>query len=755
MKKFRRVLFLVVCLAAMMALSAVTASAAESETQTAASVAKVGDTYYDTLEEAFASIETEGTVELVADAPLNKTINISAGKTVTLNLGNFKVTASKGIYNSGTLTIKGDQGGIIDASEAFGVTPVKSRQNDNAQLNIQSGKIVALWRAVEVESGTVNISGGEIEAVANVPAETRALKLSKGASGTISGDAKINSAYYAVEVSGAKLTISDSAYINGLFGVVLTNNPAYNEATATHSKLTMTGGTIEASKGFALSGNNTQSAMCEAEITGGSLKNTTGETCIYWPMEGTLTIGGDAAVEGGTGIEAKMGTINIKDNAKITGTSTLREDEPLSGGSQAEGSAILASAQMYGANEGQYISSSDLKVNIAGGILSSEQGNAVTVYNTEDIDAQDANITVSGGELNAAEGKAGVKVTMKNGNNTVGIEKDGDTTSLNTSKSKTTVKVSSDVAAAAVDQEGKTSYYKDVNDALAANVDNAGTAEDPVNIYVLGDAEIGSEALESENVKLTTVEGVELKVSSNVDGMIVKETNNDDGSKTYELITAEDFNAPEVNVTADPKSAKAHEGEFVLLTAEITDPDGDVKYSYEWYKDGDLLDGQNEASLEVKESGSYMVKVTVRKTQTDGSVLSAEKSSEAVTCSIEAHDYGNGWKYNENNHWQECAVCGNETDAVPHTFGEWTVTAEPTTDKQGSREKYCTICGYTLTETIAATGPAQGEDENNKNDSSAKTGDDFNAAPMIALMGITAAAAAGTALYGRRKNEGR
>ena len=99
MKKFRRVLFLVVCLAAMMALSAVTASAAESETQTAASVAKVGDTYYDTLEEAFASIETEGTVELVADAPLNKTINISAGKTVTLNLGNFKVTASKGIYN--------------------------------------------------------------------------------------------------------------------------------------------------------------------------------------------------------------------------------------------------------------------------------------------------------------------------------------------------------------------------------------------------------------------------------------------------------------------------------------------------------------------------------------------------------------------------------------------------------------------------------------------------------------------------------
>lgn len=61
----------------------------------------------------------------------------------------------------------------------------------------------------------------------------------------------------------------------------------------------------------------------------------------------------------------------------------------------------------------------------------------------------------------------------------------------------------------------------------------------------------------------------------------------------------------------------------------------------------------------------------------------------------------------------------------------------------------------TTEEPGGTTGDNQGEDQNNKNDSSAKTGDDFNAAPLIALMGITAAAAAGTALYGRRKNEGR
>ena len=174
---------------------------------------------------------------------------------------------------------------------------------------------------------------------------------------------------------------------------MLSNSPGENSDSATHSKLTMTGGTIEASEGFALAGNNTQSALCEAEITGGSLKNTTGETCIYWPMEGTLTVCGDATVEGGTGIEAKMGTINIKDNAKITGTGDLLEDKPYDGGSQAEGSAILTSAQMYGANAGQYINSPNLKVNITGGTLTSQKGNAVTVYNAEDTEAQKADVT--------------------------------------------------------------------------------------------------------------------------------------------------------------------------------------------------------------------------------------------------------------------------------------------------------------------------------------------------------------------------
>ena len=76
-----------------------------------------------------------------------------------------------------------------------------------------------------------------------------------------------------------------------------------------------------------------ESAQSNVVITGGSLSAPADCTAIYWPMEGTLTIGGNATVTGGTAIEAKMGTITIKDQAVITGTGDWNENEPENGGS--------------------------------------------------------------------------------------------------------------------------------------------------------------------------------------------------------------------------------------------------------------------------------------------------------------------------------------------------------------------------------------------------------------------------------------
>ena len=76
-----------------------------------------------------------------------------------------------------------------------------------------------------------------------------------------------------------------------------------------------------------------------------------------------------------------------------------------------------------------------------------------------------------------------------------------------------------------------------------------------------------------------------------------------------------------------------------------------------------------------------------------------------VSCSSEVHEhtFAEEWTYDETNHWH-AATCGCsdvELKKTEHTFGDWTITKEPTEEAEGSREKSCTVCEYTVTEEIA------------------------------------------------------
>ena len=65
-------------------------------------------------------------------------------------------------------------------------------------------------------------------------------------------------------------------------------------------------------------------------------------------------------------------------------------------------------------------------------------------------------------------------------------------------KSNTTVKVAKDVAAAATDRDGKTTYYNTVEEALGSN-----TEDGNIHIYINENSSVKQEALEGENVILT------------------------------------------------------------------------------------------------------------------------------------------------------------------------------------------------------------------------------------------------------------
>ena len=752
MKKIMRIISVSLCLMLALSVSASFTKAAASEIQTEDSVARVGDEYYDTLAEAFNAIQTEGTVELVADATMDNKITIAAGKTVTLDLGTYTITPSDSFefgmqmlfINSGTFTIKGE--GTIDSrGDKY---PNYVIQNEGGQLEILSGKYIANWNVVRNrKNGSLKISGGEFSNVATALDREDSAIHSYTGSVEISGNAQIHGLNTAVRAYGSTVTISGNASLSGAFGVMLFNDISENTPTAKHSSLTMTGGTVSATNGFALSGNNMQSALCSAEITGGTLTSIDEATGIYWPMEGALTIGGNAVVRGGTGIEAKMGTITVKDNATIIGTGAWLEDEPYGGGSQAEGSAILTSAQMYGANAGQYITSPDLTVNITGGTLTGTLGNAVTVYNTENTDAQKVNVAVTGGSLEAAEERAGVKVIMASGENQHELTQDADVNSFVTSQSNTTVTVSENAALAVVNQGGNASYYRNINDALKANT---GDVESIVNIYVLGNSEVDSEALENENVVLTTAKGVELHITSNVEGKIVQETTNDDGSKTYVLVDASTFAAPQVTLKAD--ATTVHVGEEITLTATATHEEKDVTYTYAWYKDGNLIAGEEKDTLKVTESGVYTVKVVAHKA--DGNVVlnSEEIESKGVSCTIEPHKYEGNWKYDETNHWQECK-CGEKGNVAAHTY-EWVVDKEATETEAGLKHEECTICGHAKAAVeIPATGTTNkpADEKPSVDTETPNTSDNSNIILWISLMLVAGGALALAFVYRSKK----
>ena len=66
------------------------------------------------------------------------------------------------------------------------------------------------------------------------------------------------------------------------------------------------------------------------------------------------------------------------------------------------------------------------------------------------------------------------------------------------------------------------------------------------------------------------------------------------------------------------------------------------------------------------------------------------------------HTYSEAWTSDANGHWH-AATCEHTTEVsgkAEHTFGDWKVTQEPTEEAEGSREKSCTVCEYTVPEVI-------------------------------------------------------
>ena len=66
------------------------------------------------------------------------------------------------------------------------------------------------------------------------------------------------------------------------------------------------------------------------------------------------------------------------------------------------------------------------------------------------------------------------------------------------------------------------------------------------------------------------------------------------------------------------------------------------------------------------------------------------------------HYYTDDWRSGSTTHWKECRYCKevNQDTVADHDFSDWSVTKPATTTEEGSRERTCSVCKYTQTETL-------------------------------------------------------
>lgn len=72
------------------------------------------------------------------------------------------------------------------------------------------------------------------------------------------------------------------------------------------------------------------------------------------------------------------------------------------------------------------------------------------------------------------------------------------------------------------------------------------------------------------------------------------------------------------------------------------------------------------------------------------------------------HTFGS-YKSDKTNHWKECS-CGEKSSKGTHTYGSWKTVKAATKTAKGEKQRVCSVCGYTQSQSIPMTAtPATGD----------------------------------------------
>lgn len=183
------------------------------------SLVKIGNKYYETLEEAIINAGPNDTISLISDVKLSETLEIN--KQVNLNLNGNDITAPERVFlvQGGTLNITGE-GTIKEIKPNYGAIIVKGSTEltakDYSVVNIDKDVILEGWSGIFVTHDNLKSYGVEVKLAGKINAVDD-INGSSGAGVYINGNIKDKDNSPVITIlDGAKITSTGSGmYIAG------------------------------------------------------------------------------------------------------------------------------------------------------------------------------------------------------------------------------------------------------------------------------------------------------------------------------------------------------------------------------------------------------------------------------------------------------------------------------------------------------------------------------------------------------------
>ena len=352
-------------------------------------VAKIGDTYYSSIADAFAA---GGEITLLTDVSISSTLRVASGKTVVLDLNGYTIDGTEkvriAIMSYGDLTIK-------DSSAA---------QNGTIKAGIGTA-----GNAINICAGTFTLESGNIYSKNNVLLidEQAAVINIKGGKLTAETATRNSAVMYVSSTSNTVINVTAGELV-GYNGILLWNNTEVN----------VSGGTITATGSTGIQGNGSKDNT-KITISGGEISGYW--AAIYHPQGGELNISG-GTLTGYTGVVVKGGNVTIS-GGTINGTGAADTYRPVSSGYVDTGDALYVEHYDNSQNSENY---GTPVVTITGGTFTSVNGKAVASYANTNNSVEALASFVSGGTFNTdvSDLCADGFICEQNADGTYGVEVD-------------------------------------------------------------------------------------------------------------------------------------------------------------------------------------------------------------------------------------------------------------------------------------------------------------------------------------------